>query len=708
MSSTRRSYFYGMSLISYLALLAGAIIVSRRLIVGWAAGDSLKAALLGGSGLWWLVLALIALAVWLGHWIPANRSARPLTMAAAAERSTDERKGYLYLGQAASLAAAAAQIVLALRLALLWLLGDAGTPAEAAALAGGGAVALIGWAYLRWENARDGDLGRESGRALILRRLYVYGFACAGLVLAFGGAGETLRSLISLLVRPLDADTSWREPLAAAVAALGAGLPLTLGAWRTARRAAKAAPAAEMNALSRVALRYGALFGGTAVTLLSLGYLIEQLALLVLRQPRSVLPSLPLLGALDWTHAAAYLPAGVITWASYGDGIREDAAQGGENARTASVRRLVRTVLTAGTLAAFWYGLTEFARLIMQVVLGSPAGGLASAPNGWARFARATALVLVAAPAWWGHWWAQQALARSAGPSGQAERTSLIRRIYLWAVVVAGAALAVAALGLSAFLALNWSTTSASSGLRGAVASAAATAMIALFWTVSHALVLRGDAAARSSASVVPPIVPQQAESPRMTPESDKLAAPAPDAAATAAAATAAAATAAAASVAAPGPRRYRREDLDAFIASGGGAPTSRPLAVIDGGDGAMGAALVAALRQARPNLQIWPIGLNAAAQVAMLDALGDAMAPAVPADALSRATAILGPADILMPGGLDGEVTAELAATVAGSPGRVLLLPSRDPHLRWVAAPEWPLARWVENAVIEAVALAG
>ena len=193
-----------------------------------------------------------------------------------------------------------------------------------------------------------------------------------------------------------------------------------------------------------------------------------------------------------------------------------------------------------------------------------------------------------------------------------------------------------------------------------------------------------------------------------MTPESDKLAAPAPDAAATAAAATAAAATAAAASVAAPGPRRYRREDLDAFIASGGGAPTSRPLAVIDGGDGAMGAALVAALRQARPNLQIWPIGLNAAAQVAMLDALGDAMAPAVPADALSRAAAILGPADILMPGGLDGEVTAELAVTVAGSPGRVLLLPSRDPHLRWVAAPEWPLARWVENAVIEAVALAG
>ncbi len=600
-------------------------------------------------------------------------------MAAAAERSAGERKVYLYFGQSVSLAAAVAQMALALSAALLWLLGGDATPAEAAALAGGGFVALAAWVYLRWENARDGDLGRELGRALTLRRLYVYACALVGLALAFGGAGEMLRSLVSLLMRPLDADRSWREPLAAAVAALGVGLPLTLGAWRTGYRAARAAPAAELNALSRVALRYGALLGGTTVTLLSVGYLIEQFTLLILRQPRNALPELPLLGALDWTHAVAYLPAAVITWASYADGIREDAALGGENIRTATIRRLVRTLITAATLAAFWYGLTEFARLIMQVILGSPEGGLASATSGWSRFARATGLVLVAVPAWWGHWWSQQVRARAAAPSGQAERASTIRRVYLWAVVVVGAVLTVAALGFSAFLALNWSAASASGSLRAAVAGALATAVVALFWAVIHALVLRGDVASLRPPEPVNPVMAVTA--PVGVPAS------------------------------APGPRRYRREDLEALAASGGVSIPQQPLAVIDGSDGAMGAALVAALHQARPNLLLWPIGLNAAAQVAMLNALGEGaatmpMAPAVPADALSRVAAVLGPADILTPGGLDGEVTAELVAAVAGSPGRVLLLPSRDPHLRWVAAPEWPLARWVENAVIEAVAL--
>ena len=116
-----------------------------------------------------------------------------------------------------------------------------------------------------------------------------------------------------------------------------------------------------------------------------------------------------------------------------------------------------------------------------------------------------------------------------------------------------------------------------------------------------------------------------------------------------------------------------------------------------------MGAALLAALRRALPDAVLWPVGLNAAAQLAMLNALGDGTPPAVPADALSRAAAVLGPGDILLAGGLDGEVTPDLAAALAASPARLLLLPPRDPRLRWVAAPDWPLERWIENAVIDA-----
>ncbi|MGC8780377.1 MAG: DUF3842 family protein, partial [Anaerolineae bacterium] len=96
------------------------------------------------------------------------------------------------------------------------------------------------------------------------------------------------------------------------------------------------------------------------------------------------------------------------------------------------------------------------------------------------------------------------------------------------------------------------------------------------------------------------------------------------------------------------------------------------------------------------------PLGLNAAAQMALLHALGGAP-PVVPSDAPARAALIMGPADMLIAGGLDGEVAPELAAAIAGSPATKLLLPPRGPALRWVAAPDWPLERWVENAVIEA-----
>jgi hypothetical protein len=42
------------------------------------------------------------------------------------------------------------------------------------------------------------------------------------------------------------------------------------------------------------------------------------------------------------------------------------------------------------------------------------------------------------------------------------------------------------------------------------------------------------------------------------------------------------------------------------------------------------------------------------------------------------------------------------LLTDLAASPARLILLPPRDPRLRWVAAPDWPDERWIENAVIE------
>ena len=132
----------------------------------------------------------------------------------------------------------------------------------------------------------------------------------------------------------------------------------------------------------------------------------------------------------------------------------------------------------------------------------------------------------------------------------------------------------------------------------------------------------------------------------------------------------------------------------------------TRPVAVIDGADGSVGAAAMVALRRALPDAVLWPIGLNATAQVTMLNALGGAMPPAVPGSALALAAAILAPSDILLAGSLDGDVTDSLVSALVDSSARILLLPPRDPRLRWIAAPDWPLEQWIDNAVIEIAGL--
>jgi hypothetical protein len=85
-----------------------------------------------------------------------------------------------------------------------------------------------------------------------------------------------------------------------------------------------------------------------------------------------------------------------------------------------------------------------------------------------------------------------------------------------------------------------------------------------------------------------------------------------------------------------------------------------------------------------------------------MLAALGATAEPAPP-DALDQVAAVLAPSDILFSGALLEDGGAALYASLESTPARLILLPPRNPRFRWAAAPNWPLERWIENAVIEA-----
>jgi hypothetical protein len=63
----------------------------------------------------------------------------------------------------------------------------------------------------------------------------------------------------------------------------------------------------------------------------------------------------------------------------------------------------------------------------------------------------------------------------------------------------------------------------------------------------------------------------------------------------------------------------------------------------------------------------------------------------------------VFAPTDLVLPGVLAAALPADLARALADSTAPLLLLPAHDPRMRWVAAPAWEPARWIENAVAEA-----
>ena len=334
-------------------------------------------------------------------------------------------------------------------------------------------------------------------------------------------------------------------------------------------------------------------------------------------------------------------------------------------------------------LAVLWLGLAEFVRLILLSILRVQPADLNVVASWWRRFAYAAAGVLVGAPAWWGHWWAQQVRARRPDPFGQAERGSPVRRAYLHLVSTLGMIATVAALGVMVFLMLN---AHRSPARRFPARQPSPQCRSSGRWGMHDR---RGDA--RWQAADRAAAAAQSAEpAPLIQTSRRRLCYPRPYP-----------------HLSAIGAQicrlLLRLHNLRSRSASSGA-----PLVVMDGGDGAVGAALIAALRRTLPDVTLWPIGLNADAQMAMLNVLGGSTPPAVPADALDRAAAVLGPSDVLVAGGLDGDVTAEMVAALASGKARMLLLPPRDPRLRWVAAPAWPLERWIENAVAEAADAVG
>jgi hypothetical protein len=444
----------------------------------------------------------------------------------------------------------------------------------------------------------------------------------------------------------------------------------------------------------------------------------------------------------------AFFPVGCVLWRWYGCAVRGDLAWAPETSGAATLRRLYFYLAAAITLAAAWYGAQQLLAVAILAALGGAAGGsLASAlavPAPGVREALlGAALLIPAGPAWWWHWRLAENWARQPGPAGHEERASATRKIYLHGVGIGVAVVVVVDAATVIYHAPGGPFgLQAAAGLPGpdflsALAGLGAAVLLALCWWIGHALVLRQDARLLAGAAAGYGVPPSSWE-PVTTPAADGGGAEAAGGGPGPGGASEPPVAAGPAQVAAPvpeggavkvdagsgGPRRIGAPAIDeaaagavgngqargvghvaaaaalpvaAKAASRSPAPSRQhrfpepcmAVAVIDGGDGELGALLLSALQQALPGTTLWPIGLNPGAQEAMDQALVTRPAGAIPADAVARAKAIVGPGEIVVPGGLAGEMPPELAAAVAASPAHKVLLPVAGPGRRTAGGPD-------------------
>ena len=123
---------------------------------------------------------------------------------------------------------------------------------------------------------------------------------------------------------------------------------------------------------------------------------------------------------------------------------------------------------------------------------------------------------------------------------------------------------------------------------------------------------------------------------------------------------------------------------------------------IVDAQGGGIGRQLVAAVRQELPQVRIIAVGTNAAATAAMLKAGADQGATGENAVVVTsrRADVILGPIGIVIADAMLGEITPTMAAAVARSDAKRILIPFDHCDNIIAGVPESSMKSLVRQAV--------
>ena len=126
-------------------------------------------------------------------------------------------------------------------------------------------------------------------------------------------------------------------------------------------------------------------------------------------------------------------------------------------------------------------------------------------------------------------------------------------------------------------------------------------------------------------------------------------------------------------------------------------------IAVVDGMGGKIGAQIISCIREELPSdIQIFALGTNSIATTCMMRAHANKGATGENAIAVSskKANIIIGPASIIIPNSMMGEVTSRMCEAISDSDGLKILLPIMPENIELVGLENKPLTLLIQDSI--------
>ncbi len=413
LGTLKRLYFYGISFAALMVLIAGISLAAQSLLNVLFDGQAFS--LSSNRLAWGLSLFIVALPIWAFHWrfILRNAAAMPI------ESRSVVRKLYVYLTLGVSLGFLMGVCYEILK----WTMMAGEFPEFSLASVLPWAMA---WGY-HWQI--ESAEGQRSVETRGIRRLYLYAAAFVGAVMFAAGAGGIVHTLLQdgysamflVAVALPDQAGLARESLRTDLSVAIVGGAVYWAHWRVFARS-------DRDSVLRWTFLFLATVGGAATALASGGVAVFT--------------------ALSWLFGAANeraalhfddMPAtlviasvGAVAWALFRRRMLAEAV--GEYATP--IRRIYDHLMAALGLAA----LSGASFMIFNTALTVLADGLSVTvrdSDAWWSPVTAILTTLVIGVPVWGYYWRRLRLAADAEP--QSEATALSHRVYIFAVMGAGA-----------------------------------------------------------------------------------------------------------------------------------------------------------------------------------------------------------------------------------------------------------------------------